>query len=243
MITLISTTGCSRVRAGGYIQTGSTAEGGFKRTRWVSAYGHVIILVIMLNNVFPGLTYVERVSSVLGAYSIHAEQFAPLPRKRVGKATLNSMRLKRTNAEPPSIINPTSTHDRSSLQSALRGDARDRRYAHHNVGRPATGGTHAIHLSAAAAAAAVAALAGAVVHELARPAQSGFLPPAAAAAAAAAGCSNLFMFIHVVVVAVARSRVHFLKQTPLSGPSCTALSTVDPARSMSNRCAGCICRM
>lgn len=92
----------------------------------------------------------------------------------------------------------------------MRGDARDRRYAHHNVGRPATGGTHVIHLSVAAAAAAVAALAGAVVHELARPAQSG---------SRRAGRGRLLKLVHVVVVAVARSScVHFDKQTPFKWP-------------------------
>ena len=86
----------------------------------------------------------------------------------------------------------------------MRGDARDRRYAHHYVGRPATGGTHVIRLSAAAA---VAALAGADVHELARPAQSGFRRPAGR------GRLLKLVHVHVVVVAVARSILCTFRET------------------------------
>ena len=111
-------------------------------------------------------------------------------------------------------------HDRSSLQSALRGDARDRRYAHHYVGRPATGGTHVIHPSTLTAASA-AALAGAVVHEflhaLHRAAPTG--QPAGRPAA-------IHVHVHVVVVKVARHCVNFVIQPHQAAPF-TAISTVE----------------
>lgn len=109
-------------------------------------------------------------------------------------------------------------HDRSSLQSALRGDARDRRYAHHYVGRPATGGTHVIHPSTLTAASA-AALAGAVVHEFTRPAPSGSRWPTRRPAA-------IHVHVHVVVVKVARHCVNFVIQ-PCQAAPFTAISTVE----------------